>query len=229
MTTTHLGKVVASLVASLAVNVMTVQGALTLTLDDGLGHSKSIVDGGAGDLYASVPGVIVWVGPLPGSVWSGIFVGLGLPAPGSPSESQLGLSFQRIFSSGPGELTLTVSNSGMAGAGVNAGGAIMAGRGTQDQGSIFAQGQVNGLTAVELGPFADSLWQGMGTANANALGQPFELSQQVVIIHNDQGRSGGGTFMALNAAVPEPSTWVAGVCLLAPLLIGAVRSLTRRA
>jgi hypothetical protein len=230
MRRTLVGKTAALLAGFLALGVMTAQGELTLTLDDGLGHSKKVVDGSADDWYLSVPGVVVWIGPLPGSIWSGVFVGLTKPAIGSPLEVQMDLSIQGAYSSGPGKLTISLNDVGVASPGMQGGVASMAAGGAENQGSIFAIGQVNGSTAVQLGPFIGTPWHGQGQGDASGLGTPFQVSQEVLIVHSGRGRSGGDIFMELKIApVPEPSTLLAGVCLLAPLLIGVIRSLTRRA
>ena len=78
-------------------------------------------------------------------------------------------------------------------------------------GSLTAYGQLDGAQVVSLIPFTTGAWDGIALANVTGLSGTFSISEKIVITHTGAADGPKGD---VNLSVPEPSTCVAGVCLL---------------
>lgn len=188
--------------------------ALQLMLDDGLGATVTVVDGGAADMHADV-GAITWMGTL--GAWSlNVSTGLGSPMIGSMSMPELDLNSINM-SNAAGTLTLKLTQTGHVDPrpGVNA----LIGGVTDEHGALVYNtyadssnlpfGTSESLTSQAFGPGAVS-----GTASTSSsvmasasLGSPYSLTQEIVITHDLAGTT---SFNATVVANPEPAaviTW----------------------
>jgi hypothetical protein len=197
---------------------------LSITLDDGQGHTKTIVDEGSDDSYKNTPGAVVWMGALPGSIWSfNIDAAFSKPGIGGQYNPQLDLSVQNAYSTGAGTLTITVTDDLFGPLG-NAGKAILSMGGAYNQYSISAKGFVDATEVVSLGPLMGQPWSGSAQGLASGLDQSFTFTETIVIKHTAAGNTKGDINLEL-VAVPEPATILVGVLLLVPFLVHVIRGL----
>lgn len=220
-------KVAMSVVALVVTSIVSAFGTLTMTLDDGSGHPVSIVDNGTGDTYP-IAGVILWMGPLPGGIWSGnIDVGLSKPLVGGQFDPQMDLSISQAYSTRAGTLTITFTDTGFGPLGNKNGIATLAMGGANNQRSIAAYGQVNGSTVVSLGPLTSSPWSGTAQGNASSLDSSFSLTEKVVIVHTGKGYTMGDISLQVEV-VPESTTMIAGAFALLPVGFSCYRCFRKR-
>lgn len=200
----------------LAASLTSSPGAMTLSLDAGPGPDVTIVDNGAGDML-SAPGAILWIGSLPNSPWYlTVSAGLGKPIVGSQFDPRIDL-LVNANSWAAGDLTVRLADSGFGPFAVGAGNATLWAGGIG--GSMTASGTVNDSVVASLGPFLNGAWDDTTTGIAGGLTSTFTIGETVTIHHAAAGHS-GGDFEFRITPVPEPSTLLAGACLLLPLALG---------
>lgn len=217
-----LAKAAAGLVVLLGVAPMSAHATFSMTLTDGT-HTKYITDGSVMD-KSSQAGVILWIGQL-GGIWSGnVSVAISKPTIGGPLNPQLDFSMSNLSSTGPGTLTITITDTGFGPFPGNTGLATLTVGGTLSGGSVSASGMINGSPVVTLGPYTTPTWSGQASAIASGLSSSFSVSEQIVINHTGAGIDGGDIFFNV---IPEPTTWIAGALLVLPLGASAVRILRR--
>jgi hypothetical protein len=183
----------------------------TMTLDDGAGHTVTIVDGG---LHDSNPlaGAVTWVGSL-GSWKLNVTTGVSKPVVGSPSAPELDLNSIDATTRAGGVLTITLSDSGFM-----LDGTARAIIGGTTAGSVtyktWADATLLTSQTFGSGPFSGIT---LGSVTANG---PYSLSEQVIITQHGAGVS---SFDA-NLTVPDSGSTMAllGFGLL------AVESLRRK-
>lgn len=201
------------------------RGALTLTFDAGVGSKITVVDGGANDRHSS-PGAILWIGSIPGSPWFlTIGAGLGKPVVGSQFDPRLDL-LVNANSTGAGTLTIELSDDGFGPFVSGAGMAQLSAGGLG--GKVTVSAIVNNVSVATLGPFNALAWDGTTVGLANGLAGSFSIGERVVIEHAGRGHSGGDFEMKI-IPVPEPSTVLAGLCMLLPFALGALRHFRKKA
>jgi hypothetical protein len=210
----------------LVAGMLPAKASFVLTLDDGAGHTASVTDDGAGDLASSTPGAIVWFGAL--GAWNmNIDVGLSKPLIGGALHPDLLLTVESANSTGPGTLTITLSDTGFGPLG-NGTASLQMG-GLLSNGSVNASGQVNGITVVQTGPVSSNPWVSAVTGNVTGSSLPFTLQETFVITHTSAGSTGGNADLTIDApAVPEASTLISGAMLLLPFGAAGFRVLRKR-
>jgi hypothetical protein len=209
----------AALIAALSVPV-TANATLALSLDDGLGHSVTIQDGGSGDSNILAGGV-TWIGTL-GSWILNVSTGVGSALLSSyPFHLDLN-SINVTNTSSGGSLTIMLSETGLSYGGAGP--------------TLTASGQIGGVTTGTLGwaLFADDNDQLFGTPGTAVLGGTgltgafaatdtgtftladpgYSLTQ---VINITQGPNGSTSFNFSADPVPEPGT----LALLSLGLLGA--------
>lgn len=184
---------------------MPAHAALMLSLQEASGSSLSISDGGAGDINA-MAGAITWIGALGG--WSfNVTTGLS-NAPGvSGDVASLDLvSLSQYSGSGPGNLLITVSDSGWTTpvggsltATTNVGGTLSAG-GAASFASFFDDTLIAQLGAYSAEGASGSAFSGSGDTTVDAA-SGYKLTQIALLSQN--GRGGPMSF-DLHTTVPEP-------------------------
>jgi hypothetical protein len=211
----------ATLVAGfVAIGMTPAFASLQMTLSDGAGHSRTIIDNVLNDSDTKV-GEMTFIGAV-GGVWQfDIDVALSKPVIGGQFQPTMDLSIQSAYSTGAGTLTITLSDSGFGPLAGDTGVATLTMGGLNiPTGSVTVNGKVNTTTVVSLGPLFGTPWSGTAQGGASGLASSFGLTEQVIIQHNGAGNTGGDIFLSV---IPETSTWIAGACLLLPFSASAVR------
>jgi VPDSG-CTERM motif len=186
----------------------------TLTIFDGT-TTITVQDNGMGDGDAR-PGVVSWSGTI--GVWNlNIDTGITKPQIGSATQPQMDLNFT-AQSTAAGTLTLTFTDSGFNASGVG----VDTIGGTQPNGSVTDNIQLNGVNVMSIGPLTGGAFSG-STSGPITLGVIDVLGLQVVINHTASGITTGNK----NFTVPDGGSAVA---LLGIALTGleGVRRLIRR-
>jgi hypothetical protein len=215
MKSKFLVKTAASVACLVAASVVSANATMTLTLDDGAGHTLTLNDSGSG--------MINFNGELAGSVWNAnIDVALTKPILGGQFNPQLDVSIQSDGSTAAGTLTITAISTGFGPLGYDVGRAVLNGGGANAGGgrSLTAYGLVNGGQVVSIGPFTSG-WSGSASANASGLSSTFSIGERIVITHNAANLNGPKGDISLS--VPEPTTMVAGAMLLLPFGASTLR------
>ena len=190
--------------------------AAILTLDDGMGNSVSISDGGPGDLNLTV-GVITYSAPL-GSWFVNVSTGFTKPALGGVNFPELDLNSANM-SSGPGTLTVTFEDDGFnlpdtfPGFRTDIGGTT---KGTvsvtsdYDDTSLYDFGDASLLST--LGPLGPGVFAATGVALVNP-DDPFALRLTAQITHTAAGQI--TSFDTWLIPVPTPAAaWLLGAGLI---------------
>jgi len=195
-------------------------GVAMIMLDDGLGDSVTITDGGgcvgtgcAGfsqsspgiyDLAPGTAGQLVVSGAL--GVWSiNVSTGVTKPASGSATNPKMDLNSVNM-STAAGTMTIkfTDDNFGPITPGTrfrdNIGGTT---EGTVSASELYDanNGSFTGNTIISLGPFPATAFSGSGLSAGVAGTAPFSLTQVVTITHD----RGGMTSFNYSKDIPEPS------------------------
>lgn len=215
-------KVATSVACLVAASLVSANATLTLTLDDGLGHTATLNDGGSG--------MLTYSGPLAGSVWNAeIDIALTKPIIGGLFDPQLDVNIQSSSSTGAGTLTITAISTGFGPLGGDIGLATLVGGGASGGPgkSLTAYGLVNGGQVVSIGPFTTPAWNGTSSANASGLSAMFSIGEKIVITHTGLANGPKGNINFDVIAVPEPTTVVAGALLLLPFGASTLRILRR--
>jgi hypothetical protein len=199
-------------------------GVMTLTLQNGSGAPITILDNGPGDLTSTQVGQITVMGALLGSVWQAfdVHAGLSKPVVGSQMDPRLDV-LVNANSTGPGMLTITLVDTDFGPFAFGGGAAHLQGGGVTG-GQVIASALVNNSVVAQIGQLRGGAWDRTATGSANGLDFSFSTGIQVVIHHTATGQSHtGGNIDLRIVPVPEPSTMLAGACLLLPFALGAVR------
>jgi hypothetical protein len=190
-------KIIASLIAicSIAFVAMPASATLILTLDDGKGHTKSIVDGGAGDMSGQ-SGVISWFGSL--GTWIFNFTAGLSNSPAINGPATLDLTSFNATSGRGGTLTITLTETGLL----------------YPTGPSDVTTQVGGVTSgavsfttlfngspTSTGPFTNGAFSSTTGTIVDTTGG-FSLSQVAQIQHSGAGSTG----FTMHTSVPEPAT-----------------------
>lgn len=180
--------------------------ALLITLDDGGGYSKAIVDGGMLDVN-DVDGAVTFSGAIGPNWIMNVTTGTSNPVIGSTIIPMLDLNSVDASSTGGGTLTITVTDSyadttslisAITGFGFSVGGTTA--------GTVDFSADING-TSLDL-PWSDLMKVGTAFAGFDSIiGIPgsgtFDLSIIAEIKHNSNGLT---SFDAEVTPVPEPIT-----------------------
>lgn len=186
------------------------QAAFKLMLSDGV-TTVTITDGGAGDINPAV-GAITFLGAV-GTNWVvNVTTGLSKPVlPTSPILARIDLSSVNVTSTGPGTITIKLTDTDFTLDGVDW--KLINSIGGTTDGSVTAQGCIDlgnaefdfsGPCTALQGPFAGIAFS--GTAVIDVVGQAaaFSISEIVVITHTGSGQS--TSFDKETRVVPEPGT-----------------------
>jgi hypothetical protein len=187
----------------------------TLTIFDGT-TTITVADGSGADQNPNA-GVVTWSGTI--GVWNiNVDTGFSKPAVGSPTSPVLDLSFS-ANSTAAGTLTLTFTDNGFtaSGTGVDTLG------GTQANGSVSDNIQVNGNTIIHMGPLAGSPFSGTATGGVT-VGAADVLGIQMVINHTASGLTTGNK----NLTIPDGGSAVALLGIALTGLEGVRRIIRRR-
>jgi hypothetical protein len=220
---------------ALAVGVFapTSHAAFVLNLDDGLGHSVSITDEGAGDLFPSQQGVVGWAGSL-GTWIVNNATGVSKPVQGAADDPWVHLNDISTTIAAGVTLTIMLTDTGFEEPSTwtstqlisNVSGSITGGAGsymTLNQ-ILTAQDPADSLE-VDLGPFteltaATETFASSGSTFGGPISGPFSITELVTIHHEANGTS---SFDMDSTVVPVP-----GAILLGFLGLGAAGLKLRR-
>ncbi|MBL8522787.1 MAG: PEP-CTERM sorting domain-containing protein [Betaproteobacteria bacterium] len=190
-------KILASIVAScgLAFAASPVNAALILTLDDGKGHTKTIVDGGAGDMSGET-GVISWFGSL--GTWIFNFTAGLSNSPAINGPATLDLTSFNATSGRGGTLTITLTETGLL---YPTGPSdVTTSVGGVTSGNVSFTTLFNG-SPTSTGPFSGGAFSSTTGTIVDTTGG-FSLSQVAQIQHTGAGSTG----FTMHTSVPEPTT-----------------------
>lgn len=173
---------------------------MILTLNDGAGHTATIVDGGAGDMNGADPGIL-WMGSL--GTWIGNikldgFIG-GLSNSPGDSVAVLDLGALNLTSRSRGGITITLTDTftSPTGSGLSATTLV----GGVSSGNVSFNSLLNG-TSVSNFNFNRGAFSGTNSTGLPDITGGFTLTQIATISH--QGR--GTTSFDIVTEVPEPAT-----------------------
>lgn len=190
-------KVLASIVAAcgLAFVASPVHATLILTLDDGKGHTKTIVDGGAGDMSGET-GVISWFGSL--GTWIFNFTAGLSNSPAINGPATLDLTSFNATSGRGGTLTITLTETGLL---YPTGPSdVTTSVGGVTSGNVSFTTLFNG-SPTSTGPFSGGAFSATTGTIVDTTGG-FSLSQVAQIQHTGAGSTG----FTMHTSVPEPTT-----------------------
>jgi hypothetical protein len=181
-------------------------GVAMLMLDDGLGNTVTISDGGGGDSNGAA-GAITWVGSL--GVWSiNVSTGVTKPASGSATNPKMDLNTVDM-STAAGTLTIKFTDDGFGP--VPNGTKFRDSIGGTTEGTVTAaelydaeNGAFSGVQIASLGPFPGPAFSGSILSSPVAGIAPFSLTQVVTITHT----AGGMTSLDYAKDIPEPSAFL---------------------
>jgi len=200
MKTSFLIKAAAVIVCLACASFASAQTGLTLTLNDGAGHSTNLTD-------IATPGQILFSGGLAGSIWTAnIDIGLSYPILGTLSAPQFELNIQQANSTAAGTLTITLTESGWVPLANNIEQATLAVGGAGDNGNVTASALLNGSPVLTTGALAANPWSTNVVGNVSGFGSTFSIGEKVVVVHNAAGSGKQGDFNL--SVVPEPSAFV---------------------
>lgn len=175
--------------------------AAILTLSDG-SHSLSVTDGGAGD-FNPTPGVVTYIGALPGSIWVlNVTTGLTMPFIGDPSFPKMDLNSVNVSSRfGSGTLQIDFAQDSFTGAVpgfvLDIGGVT---NGSITYSAFYNDTLIGSIGPYKSGAFSESMNFVLPTSGDYALRQHIEIT-------HDAGWSIPHTsFNASLSPVPEPGT-----------------------
>ncbi len=192
-------KLLSSVLAACAIGLCAApaQATLMLTLNDGAGHTRTIVDGGAGDMN-SAAGVIFFFGSV--GTWIGDWtITTGVSNSPGDSVAILGLNVSNLVSRGAGNMTITLTDNGFTSPSGPGLGAITQVGGVAG-GNISFTSLLNGSSVSSFGTGAGS-FSGTNGAGVDTTGG-FSLTQTAVITHTGAGNSS----FNIITTVPEPAT-----------------------
>lgn len=173
---------------------------MMLTLNDGSGHTATIVDGGAGDLNGAEAGIL-WMGSL--GTWMGQIDLTGIigGASNSPGDSVavLDLGALNLRSRGSGALTITLTDTFTSPTGLGLGAITQVGG--VSSGNVSFNSLLNGTSVSSFG-FNQGAFSGTNSTGVPDITGGFTLTQIATITH--QGR--GSTSFDIVTTVPEPAT-----------------------
>jgi PEP-CTERM motif len=168
---------------------------LILTLDDGKGHTKSIIDGGAGDMSGE-SGVISWFGSL--GTWIFNFTAGLSNSPAINGPATLDLTSFNATSGRGGMLTITLTETGLLyPTGPND---VTTQVGGVTSGTVSFTTLFNG-SPTATGPFTNGAFSSTTGTIVDTTGG-FSLSQVAQIQHTGAGSTG----FTMHTSVPEPTT-----------------------
>jgi hypothetical protein len=183
----------------LAASMLSAQASALLTVSDGVDPVVSITDNGPGD-SSPLSGVIEWSGSLGGWTYD-LNVGETMPFLGNALNPQMYLDFTAI-SSGAGNLTITLSDTGFGPIGNSESVELGAGGTLASGGSVTVSGLINGSAVVGFGPLTTSAWNDNATTSVGSLSS-FSLEEEIVLT---SGASGGASSGSATLVVPEPAS-----------------------
>lgn len=192
-------KLLSSVLAACAIGLCAApaQATLILTLNDGAGHTKTIVDGGAGDLN-SASGVIFFLGSV--GTWIGDWtVTTGVSNSPGDDVALLGLNVSNLVSRGAGNMTITLTDDGFTSP-TGPGHTALTQVGGVAGGNISFNSLLNGSSVSTIGTGAGA-FSGSNTSSVDLTGG-FTLTQVATITH----AGAGNTSFNIITTVPEPAT-----------------------
>lgn len=192
----NLKKLTQALLASsvLGLAALPAQASLILTLNDGQGNTRTITDGGAGDIDPNA-GAIGWSGSI--GNWFFNFTG-GLSQFGFGGPSTLDLVSLNATSPAGGILRISLTETNGVAPGATS---LLTQVGGVTSGSATFTTLYNGAPTLTLGTFSGGAFSGASNATVDTT-NGFSLTQTAVIRHN----GAGNTSFNVISTVPEPTT-----------------------
>lgn len=179
----------------------TTNAAMIMTLTDNVTLASVVIhDNNAleGDTNANA-GAMTFAGTI-GS-WSGAITTGRSNAPGTPWLAFIAFNSIELTSSGPGSITLTLTDDFLSPVGINLGALTRIG-GTTD-GTVSASSFFNGTNSlINLGSFSTPSFNATGNSSLSPAG-PFSLTNSVTV---EYGAGGGSSGFNMRTEIPEPTT-----------------------